>query len=136
MKQVVAVLVSICSGVCFSAFGQNLTVDDVRSIANEVNKSLPIRMDQDIEMMNVTPMGMTLVYNARYVNYPASYFSPGVIADMKAQSKPDGIRASCSNPRIRNMLRQGIDVKYVYYASDGGYVWEWIVDENICSTTN
>lgn len=44
---------------------QVFSPEDVRIMADEVNKSLPMQMDQDIEMMNVLPTGMTLIYNAR-----------------------------------------------------------------------
>ena len=116
-----------------SAVAQNLSPEDVRLMADGVNKSLPMQMDQDIEMMNVLPAGMTLIYNARYVNYPASYFTKDVLDAMKKESRPDGIRASCTNPRIRNLIRQGMDMKYVYYGMDGGYIWEWVVNEIVCS---
>ena len=116
-----------------SVNAQVFSPEDVRLMADEVNKSLPMQMDQDIEMMNVLPAGMTLIYNARYVNYPASYFTKDVLDAIKMESRPDGIRASCTNPRIRNLIQQGMDMKYVYYGMDGGYIWEWIVNENICS---
>ena len=70
----------------------------LRQIASELNESLPIAVNRDTLLENVTPHPDGLVYNYILVNYSSQDLSPSLLAN---SLYPQVKNRACSNPDIK-----------------------------------
>ena len=93
--------------------GSNVTSLAATSrIASEVNKTMPIMVDQHTELMNVTPLPATVVYNYRLVSVEAGEFT---IDDIASAIRPGAQESACSSPLTRDgLLKRGITMRFSY----------------------
>jgi len=93
--------------------------DNVRSaefllkVASKINENMPMMVDSETEMMNVSAAEATIIYNYRLMNVSADEVSASQLHD---NLKPTIVTAACSTPQTRDdFLKQGVTMRYVYY---------------------
>ena len=81
-------------------------------VAAEMNKTLPMMVDEDTELSSTIGVSGVLVYNYRLVNHSASDIDP---AQFTAAIKPQVTNAACSTPETRDgFLKKGVSLRYMY----------------------
>jgi hypothetical protein len=85
-------------------------------IAAEVNRSVPVMIDQETELMPVQSAEGVLIYNYRLVNYSAARINREKFA---AGAKQHLRQAACNRAETRDdFLKKGVTLRYSYYDKD------------------
>ena len=102
-------------------------------LASEMNAHMPMRLNSDVELMNVRGFHGMLLYNLRYVNLP-----PGVIDGSRLndafldEAKPIETEKACSTPTTRQYLQDGVTLRYVHHYLDSSYIGQFDVTPLDC----
>jgi hypothetical protein len=99
------------------------------AVANEANQTMPLRIDQDTEMMNTAAMDGVFIYNNRLVNFTAAELDA---AKLRAALQPSVTNAACTNPTLKNLLDAGVAVRYTYSDKDRRHVLQFDVTPSDC----
>ena len=85
-------------------------------VAAEVNRSVPVMIDPETELLGLgTGPGM-LIYNYRLVRYSAAQLDANKIAAGAKQRVTDG---ACNSPETRDdLLKNGVILRYAYFDKD------------------
>ena len=85
-------------------------------IALEINRSVPVMIDQETELMPVTGAPGMLIYNYRLVNYSSSQVDRKKIA---AGAKQRVTQGAYGHPETRDeFLKKGVTLRYSYFDKD------------------
>lgn len=84
--------------------------------ASELNKRLPMMIDQETEWMSSMGLDGVFVYSYRLVNRSAKDIDP---SQLVAALKPQVTNAACSTPETRDtFLKRGVILRYTYSDKD------------------
>ncbi len=85
-------------------------------IAAELNRSVPVMIDQETELMPVQGIEGVLIYNYRLVNYSAARINRDRFA---AGAKQHLRQKACNTVETRDdFLKEGVTLRYSYYDKD------------------
>jgi hypothetical protein len=100
----------------FAAKQDPRSVEYLKKIAAEINRSVPVMIDKETELMPAEVAPAVLIYNYRLVSYSASQIDPARIA---AGAKQRVTQAACNQPETRDdFLKKGVTLRYAYYDKD------------------
>lgn len=100
----------------FAAKVDPRSVEYLKKAAAEINRSVPIMIDKETELMPAEAAPSVLIYNYRLVSYSASQIDPARIA---AGAKQRVTQGACNQPETRdNFLKKGVTLRYAYYDKD------------------
>ena len=92
------------------------SVEHLKKVAAEINRSVPMMIDKETELMPAQGAPGVLIYNYRLVSYSASQIDPARIA---AGAKQRVTQAACNQPETRDdFLKKGVTLRYAYYDKD------------------
>jgi hypothetical protein len=78
--------------------------------AKDANASLPKQIDSETMLVNLASAESTLIYNYRLVN--------STVDEIEGQAlltfRQDITKAACANPETRQLLEQGVSLRYAY----------------------
>ena len=85
-------------------------------IAAELNRSVPVMIDAETELMPTEGVEGMLIYNYRLVTYSAAQIDSKRFA---AGAKQRVVQGACSTPETRDdFLKKGVTLRYSYYDKD------------------
>uniref|UniRef100_UPI003A93BD50 hypothetical protein n=1 Tax=Salmonella enterica TaxID=28901 RepID=UPI003A93BD50 len=84
------------------------------AVTNEMNKKLPIMVDDTTRLNQVKSYGKTLSYKYTVKNVNVTEISKGNINEFKKQMYVLLKNGSC-NSKIASVLNDGVSFKYTYY---------------------
>jgi hypothetical protein len=97
-------------------------VEDPRSqaflskLAAEINRSAPLMIDAETELLPVVGADGLLIYNYRLVSYAVADLDP---EKFRAGAAQRVTQAACSTPETRDgLLRKGVTLRYSYFDKD------------------
>ena len=100
--------------------------DDPRSqarlsrIAAELNRSVPVMIDRETELMPVQSTEGVLIYNYRLVNYSVAQIDRAKFA---AGAKQRVSQGACKTAETRDdFLNKGVTLRYTYYDKDKQHI--------------
>lgn len=97
----------------FSAREDPRSVAHLSKIAADINRSVPVMIDKETELLPAEGREGMLIYNYRLVSYTASQLDPARFA---AGVKQRVGREACSRPETRDdFLKQGVTLRYSYF---------------------
>ena len=100
----------------FAAKEDPRSVDYLKKVAAEINRSVPVMIDKETELMPVDGEPGMLIYNYRLVSYSASQIDP---AKFVARAKQRVAQGACNQPETRDdFLKKGVTLRYAYYDKD------------------
>jgi hypothetical protein len=111
------------------AYGAESVEEQIRKIAAETQKSLPMQVSDDLIATNVATVGKIMVY--RY-NFTKRLASISGIGSLKADAYRSSVNSACTNPTSINALKQGVTYQYEFYDSQNKFVMEFSVDRTSC----
>lgn len=89
-------------------------------IAAEINRSGPVMIDQETELMPAVGAPAMLVYSYRLVSYSASQLDPDKFAVGAKERLKEG---ACNRPETRdNFLKKGVTLRYSYFDKDKQHI--------------
>jgi hypothetical protein len=89
-------------------------------IAEELNRSVPVMIDQETELMPVQSMEGVLIYNYRLVNYSIAQIDRAKFA---AGAKRRLRQSACNAAETRDdFLDRGVTLRYTYYDKDKQHI--------------
>jgi hypothetical protein len=89
-------------------------------IAAELNRSVPVMIDQETELMPVQSTEGVLIYNYRLVNYSVAQIDRAKFA---AGAKQRLRQSACNTAETRDdFLNKGVTLRYTYYDKDKQHI--------------
>ena len=89
-------------------------------IAAELNRSVPVMIDQETELMPVQSAEGVLIYNYRLVNYSVAQIDRAKFAAGARQRVRQG---ACDRAETRDdFLSKGVTLRYTYYDRDKQHI--------------
>jgi hypothetical protein len=89
-------------------------------LASDMNKTLPMMIDKDTELVATVGLPDMFVYNYRLVNHAAQDLDPKKINELM---KPGIINSACTTPETREQfLQKGLSLRYSYADKDRQHV--------------
>lgn len=89
-------------------------------IAAEINRSGPVMIDQETELMPAEGAPGMLVYNYRLVSYSATQLDPNKFAAGAKERLKEG---ACNRPETRDdFLKKGVTLRYSYFDKDKQHI--------------
>ena len=89
-------------------------------IAAEINRSGPVMIDQETELMPPEGGPGMLVYNYRLVSYSATQLDPNKFAAGAKERLKEG---ACNRPETRDdFLKKGVTLRYSYFDKDKQHI--------------
>jgi hypothetical protein len=103
---------------------------EANKVASEINRSLPMSLDKETDLMNVLGLEAMIVYNYRLVNAEASQIDSAALVN---ELKPTVSKAACSTPQTReDFLKKGITMRYTYSDKDRVHIASFDVTPASC----
>ena len=92
----------------------------LNKVAADINRSVPVMIDAETELLpSTTGYGM-LVYNYRLVKYSARQLDHQKFA---AGAKQKIVQGACSRPETRDgFLKEGVTLRYSYFDKDKRHI--------------
>ncbi|MDH3442554.1 MAG: hypothetical protein OEN50_01400, partial [Deltaproteobacteria bacterium] len=92
------------------------SIEHLRSVAAGINRSVPVMIDPETELLPAEGAQAMLIYNYRLVSYSAAQLNPEKFA---ASLKQKVAQNACSRPETREeFLKQGVTLRYSYFDKD------------------
>ena len=89
-------------------------------IAAEINRSVPVMIDQETELMPVAAAPGMLIYNYRLVGYSVTKLDHQRFA---AGAKQRVTQGACERPETRDeFLKKGVTLRYSYFDKDKQHI--------------
>ena len=89
-------------------------------IAAEINRSIPVMIDQETELMPAVGVPEMLIYNYRLVNVSAAQVDHNKFAAGAKERLKEG---ACNRPETRdNFLKKGVTLRYSYFDKDKQHI--------------
>jgi hypothetical protein len=89
-------------------------------IAAEINRSVPIMIDQETELMPAVGAPGMLIYNYRLVSYSVTQVDHNKFA---AGAKERVKQGACGRPETRDsLLKKGVTLRYSYFDRDKQHI--------------
>lgn len=112
-----------------SAVGAESVEEQIRRIAAETQKSLPMQVSEDVVATNVAAVGKTMMY--RY-NFTKKLGSLSNTSSLKSDFYRSSLNSACTNPVSINALKQGVSYLYEFYDSENKFVMQFSIDRGSC----
>lgn len=89
-------------------------------IAAEINRSVPVMIDQETELMPVAGAPGMLIYNYRLISYSVTKLDHQKFA---AGAKQRVTQGACERPETRDeFLKKGVTLRYSYFDKDKQHI--------------
>jgi hypothetical protein len=96
------------------------SVKHLGKIADEINRSVPVMIDQETELLPAVGAPGMLIYNYRLVSYSAAQLDAKKFANGAQQRLKQN---ACSNAETRDdFLKKGVTLRYSYYDKDKKHI--------------
>ncbi|HET8563698.1 MAG TPA: hypothetical protein VFM35_07505 [Candidatus Binatia bacterium] len=90
------------------------------NVAAEINRSLPVMIDRETELLLTAGAEGVLIYNYRLVNFSAAQLDPKKFATAAKQQVTQG---ACATAETREgYLKKGITLRYSYYDKEKQHI--------------
>jgi hypothetical protein len=92
----------------------------LREIAGDINRSVPVMIDAETELLPTEAAAAMLIYNYRLVKFTAARLDREKFAAAAKQRLTQG---ACSRPETRDgFLKEGVTLRYSYFDKDKQHV--------------
>jgi hypothetical protein len=100
----------------FESWEDPRSQEHLNRVAAEINRSVPVMIDQETELLPVVGAPGMLIYNYRLVSYSARQLDAAKFAAGAKQRVTEG---ACNRPETRDaFLKKGVTLRYAYYDKD------------------
>lgn len=104
----------------FTAEADPRSQEFLSKLAAEINRSVPLMIDAETELMPVEGIDGVLIYNYRLVGYSAAQVNRQKFHE---GAKQKVTQAACSTPETRDgLLKSGVTLRYAYFDKDKQHI--------------
>jgi hypothetical protein len=104
----------------FSTSNDPRSMDYLEKIAAEINRSVPVMIDEETELLPASVGHAMLIYNYRLVKHSAAQLDHQKFA---AGAKQKVTQGACSRPETRDgFLKEGVTLRYSYFDKDKQHI--------------
>jgi hypothetical protein len=104
----------------FGAKADPRSSEHLRNIAAQINRSIPVMIDQETELLPAEGHEGMLIYNYRLVGYSVSQLDHQKFAEGARQKVRQG---ACNRPETRDeFLKNGVTLRYSYFDKDKRHI--------------
>jgi hypothetical protein len=87
--------------------------ESLRKLAAEINRSVPVMIDKETELLPAVGAQAMLIYNYRLVSYSVAQLDAEKFATGAKQRVTQG---ACNRPETRDdLLKNGVTLRYTYF---------------------
>jgi len=122
-----SLLIFVCNSI---AFGAKSIEAQLRYVADETRKILPMMIGENIQATNIDSSGKTLINYYHFTKQKFEFYNlPSIIEKYRRNS----IIAACTNPDTINFIvNNGGSIQYRFYDSDNDFVDKFTIDSKTC----
>jgi len=96
------------------------SIEHLGKVATELNRSVPVMIDAETELLPARSAHAMLIYNYRLVKYSVSQLDHQKFA---AGAKQKVAQGACNAPETReDFLKQGVTLRYSYFDKDKQHI--------------
>jgi hypothetical protein len=96
------------------------SVERLNKVAAEINRSVPVMIDPETELLPAVGAPGMLIYNYRLVSYSVTQLDARKFA---AGAKQRVAQGACGTPETRDdFLKKGVTLRYSYYDKDKQHI--------------
>jgi hypothetical protein len=96
------------------------SLEYLNGIAAEINRTVPVMIDEETELMPVAAAHAMLIYNYRLVKYSVAQLDHEKFA---AGAKQRVAQGACNRPETRDdFLEKGVTLRYSYFDKDKKHI--------------
>jgi hypothetical protein len=89
------------------------SVEHLTQVASEINRSVPVMIDQETELLPAQGAEAMLIYNYRLVSYSTAQINPEKFA---AGVREKVTQSACNRPETSEaFLKRGVTLRYSYF---------------------
>lgn len=103
----------------------------LKRVADETRKTLPMMVSDDIQATNIAAVGKILMNRYNFTKRKTALN----VNTLKAEYYGNSVSAACTNPDTLTAFRNGVSVEYQYYDSSNEFVMQYTIDANTCRIT-
>jgi hypothetical protein len=104
----------------FDASSDPRSVDYLSKVAAEINRSVPVMIDEETELLTTTTGHAMLIYNYRLVKYSVAQLDHQRFA---AGAKQRVTQGACGRPETRDgFLKEGVTLRYSYFDKEKNHI--------------
>ena len=103
------------------------TSERLTTATNDINKTLPMMVDQITELLVATPLDHMIDFAYRITTLEASQ----ILIDAN-DLKYERTNYACTHPDIRLLIDNGISVRYSYFDKDKKFVIRTLISKSDC----
>jgi hypothetical protein len=94
--------------------------ESLKSLAAEINRSVPVMIDKETELLPAVGAEGMLIYNYRLVSYSATQLDASKFA---AGAQKRVTQGACNRPETRDeLLKKGVTLRYSYFDKDKQHI--------------
>ena len=94
--------------------------ESLRRLAAEINRSVPVMIDKETELLPAESAPAMLIYNYRLVSYSVARLDAEKFATGAKQRVAQG---ACNQPQTRDdLLKNGVTLRYSYFDKDKQHI--------------
>ena len=128
MRKVVLMMMIIANSISITMASDEWgSASYLSSFANDINKTLPMMVDQVTEFFVVAPLDHELDFSYRIITLQASQ----IHIDAK-DLKYERTNYVCSHPNIRPLIDKGISARYSYFDKNKKFVISTVIKKSDC----
>jgi hypothetical protein len=88
----------------------------LNEVAAEINRSVPVMIDRETELLPAVAADGMLIYNYRLINFSTAQLDHAKFAAAATQQVTQG---ACNAPETRDgLLKKGVTLRYAYHDKD------------------
>ena len=96
------------------------SVEHLNEVAAEINRSVPVMIDAETELLPSTAGYAMLVYNYRLIKYSAHQLDHQKFA---AGARQKIVQGACNRPETRDgFLKEGVTLRYSYFDKEKQHI--------------
>lgn len=131
-KLLLSVLIFIGLSVDFAICASNDgTIEaQLRNVANETRKSLPMMMNDDLQATSIGAVGRVLISKYNFTKSKSSFPN---LSEIKNYYYSNSVNGACTNPDTVLAMKNGVSFMYEYYDIDNIFIMKYTIEKNTCS---
>jgi hypothetical protein len=103
---------------------------DVAAASTQLNRRLPIMVDQETQIVSTAALDHVLQYNYQLIHVTVGQVDTTVLA---AAARPQVTQFACSTPQTLNaVLKRGVTLRYSYADNKGQHLFTFDVTAHDC----
>jgi hypothetical protein len=122
-------IVFLCLGCVGAATAAESIEAQLKRLADETRKSLPMMVSEDVQATNIAAVGKILMHRYNFTRRKSAIPN---LNSLKREYFQNSVNAACTNPDTVRAFSNGVSLDYQYYDSANEFVMQYTLDAGTC----